>query len=111
MAAQQPNGALLQPFPAPPNFYKHFTAENVASLLELQKEQPDAVSNPLTVREADPATDGPPILESKIPSELEYLIPPPPPTEGEYSAFGQTYLVRSTVGSSDSRLFLIPLAG
>ena len=71
------------------SFYKQFTPENVAKAQKLQDEHRESRST----GEGQGSTVDAPIDPSKVPAELEYLIPPPPPTEGEYKAFGQTFLV------------------
>jgi mediator of RNA polymerase II transcription subunit 7 len=63
------------PFPAPPPFWKHFTAENVARLKDHK------------------ASVGKGGEQTAIPSELAYLEPPPPPQDN-YSIFGEEQTVR-----------------
>ncbi|KAJ6261337.1 Mediator of RNA polymerase II transcription subunit [Drechslerella dactyloides] len=74
---QQRNTASA--FPAPPPFFKNFTPENQAKLKELQRE-----SN----RVEDDGGDAP---SQSLPPELVCLIPPKPPTEGQYRSFGDTW--------------------
>jgi len=67
---QQPLQSLpTAPFPAPPPFWKHFTAANVERLKELE------------------ATGAP--ISSQLPLELAILRPPPPPAPAanEYFTF------------------------
>ncbi|CZT17290.1 related to MED7-member of RNA Polymerase II transcriptional regulation mediator complex [Ramularia collo-cygni] len=54
---------MAAPFPTPPPFWKHFTKQNVARAKQLR--------------------DG-----ETIDSELQYLIPPEPPSDGKYHSFG-----------------------
>ncbi|KAL9072577.1 MAG: hypothetical protein Q9157_005037 [Trypethelium eluteriae] len=68
---------LAAAFPAPPPYYKHFTAKNVARLKDLQ--QSSSASQ-------DIAPDGKPEVE--IPPELQCLIPPEPPSDGKCRSFG-----------------------
>ncbi|KAF3902525.1 hypothetical protein ABW21_db0204739 [Orbilia brochopaga] len=70
---QQRNTASA--FPAPPPFFKNFTPENQAKLKELQ-------------RESTPKDDG---GAQTLPPELVCLIPPKPPTEGQYRSFGDAW--------------------
>ncbi|KAK5724264.1 Mediator of RNA polymerase II transcription subunit 7 [Elasticomyces elasticus] len=56
-------------FPAPPPFYNHFTTAMLTHLRDLRKQ--------------DPNLD---ILS--LPTELRYLIPPPPPQTSTFNAFG-----------------------
>ncbi|KAK4957895.1 Mediator of RNA polymerase II transcription subunit 7 [Elasticomyces elasticus] len=56
-------------FPAPPPFYNHFTTAKLTHLRDLRKQ--------------DPNLD---ILS--LPTELRYLIPPPPPQTSTFNAFG-----------------------
>ncbi len=74
---QQPTATntLSSAFPAPPPFWKHFTPENLARLKEIQEQAG--------------VSDGKPVND--VPSELQYLVPPTPPTTGTYRSFGATY--------------------
>ena len=67
---QEPGPVLTSAFPPPPPFYKFFTKEN----LQLLK--------------AGKALDG-----SEKKQELQYLIPPPAPSEGVYFTFGDRWPV------------------
>jgi mediator of RNA polymerase II transcription subunit 7 len=72
---QGDNGpALSSAFPPPPPYFKFFTSENV----ELVKSgsEPDS-------------------LQKK--SEIQYLVPPPAPTEGSYLSFGDVWPVLTRV--------------
>lgn len=71
MADQQPPQTVNAAFPAPPDFYKHFTAANLA-LLESTESDRTAQSSLLN--------DHP---------EIRYLRPPTPPANGEYRSFGE----------------------
>jgi hypothetical protein len=82
------DGPLLNFFPDPPPFFKHFTTENLARL----KEAESAASNG-----DDTAHDGlsttPKLSPEQIlalPTELRYLLPPPPPSDDEsFHIFGE----------------------
>ena len=86
--AQQLQTPMKAPFPAPPPFYKHFTPDNLTSLRRLRKEaglptqrttEPSQASNA-------PQSD---IDILSLPSELRFLIPPPPPASDQpFHAFG-----------------------
>lgn len=55
---------MAAPFPTPPPFWKHFTKQNVARAKQLRDDET-----------AD--------------KELQYLIPPEPPSDGKFTSFGQ----------------------
>lgn len=67
---QETAPALSSAFPPPPPFYKFFTTEN----LQLLK-------------------SGNPLENPEIKRTLQYLVPPPAPTEGAYSNFGDVWPV------------------
>jgi mediator of RNA polymerase II transcription subunit 7 len=70
---QGENGpSLSSAFPPPPPFYKFFTSENLRLL----------------------KSGNPPESPEKK-RELQYLVPPAPPTEGSYSTFGDVWPVSS----------------
>ena len=71
MANNQP-----QPFPAPPPFFKSFTTSNLDQLRKLRKTS---------------AKEGTDLDILALPPELRYLIPPTPPTEGEWRTFAETH--------------------
>ncbi|KAK6354821.1 Mediator of RNA polymerase II transcription subunit 7 [Orbilia brochopaga] len=73
---QQRNTASA--FPAPPPFFKNFTPENQAKLKELQ-------------RASNRAEDDGGASSQQLPPELVCLIPPKPPTEGQYRSFGDAW--------------------
>ena len=79
MAEQQQS---ISAFPTPPPFYKHFTKQNIGRLRQLRKEAGVPTAHPDTHDEAKQDVD---ILS--LPSELRFLIPPPPPS-GDITAFG-----------------------
>src|ERR1700734_3553723 len=63
------------PFPAPPPFWKHFTAENIAKLKAIDDAPEDSEhSKPI------------------LPLDLQYLRPPSPPAEN-YTIFGENQTV------------------
>jgi mediator of RNA polymerase II transcription subunit 7 len=64
MASDREKAVFTESLPPPPPFWRHFTAQNVDNLNDLLK-------------------DGQP-----IPSNLRYLIPPSPPSDGKYRSFG-----------------------
>ncbi|KAL9087491.1 MAG: hypothetical protein Q9165_006602 [Trypethelium subeluteriae] len=71
---RQPHAAA---FPAPPPYYKHFTAKNVARLKDLQQSSSASV---------ELALDEKP--EVALPADLQCLIPPEPPSDGKCRSFG-----------------------
>ena len=83
MAEQTQPRALSAAFPTPPPFYKHFTAENVARVKQLRKEQ--SQSNGGSDQSAQDSTK---LDVLALPAELRSLIPPEPPADGRYKSFG-----------------------
>lgn len=83
---QQQQGPRMQaPFPAPPPFYHHFAKQNLSELRRRRKEAgvPAEPSNGSSNNEGKRDLD---ILS--LPTELRYLLPPPPPTDGTFTTFG-----------------------
>lgn len=74
MTEHQP---LAAAYPAPPFFYRQFTAQHVARLKEFQCEFATSEDSAL---EQEPKLD--------IPADLQCLIPPEPPTDGKFRCFG-----------------------
>ncbi|EPS41498.1 hypothetical protein H072_4625 [Dactylellina haptotyla CBS 200.50] len=85
---QQRNTASA--FPAPPPFYTHFTPENQARLKDIQSA---STSNPSEDDGGDSsgADKDAPAQAQTLPPELACLIPPKPPTQGQYRSFGDTW--------------------
>lgn len=81
MAEQQQMKAL---WPAPPPFYQHFTKQNLAQLRQIRK---DRANDNAQSREDTQPQD---IDVLSLPAELRYLIPPPPPADNKWRAFGVT---------------------
>lgn len=81
MADQPPPAAISSAFPAPPPFYKSFTAQN----LESQKTYLETTNQPTSGPPPTP-TSGPNLFS--LPPELRNLFPPAPPPEGKYKSFG-----------------------
>ncbi|KAG8532844.1 uncharacterized protein KY384_002722 [Bacidia gigantensis] len=75
-------------FPAPPPFYKSFTAENIS---QLQDHLESTGAAPLTA--FDPTDPEKNIIpdNSSVPSELQNLIPPSIPANGAYRSFGTVH--------------------
>ncbi|KAI9755864.1 MAG: Mediator of RNA polymerase II transcription subunit 7 [Lichina confinis] len=110
---QQQANMLSAAFPAPPPFYKSFTADNLARLKQLQHSgtQQQQQQQQQQQRQGDGENDAGPSIEHKydgvgdesssekspatedLPPELQYLIPPAPPTVGTYRSFGDSYSV------------------
>ncbi|KAK6538867.1 Mediator of RNA polymerase II transcription subunit 7 [Orbilia ellipsospora] len=78
---QQRNTASA--FPAPPPFYSHFTLENQAKLKEFQAQEASGNDETNVGENAS--------SQQQLPPELVCLIPPKPPTEGQYRSFGDTW--------------------
>ncbi|KAH0536237.1 hypothetical protein FGG08_006883 [Glutinoglossum americanum] len=77
MADAQQGHTHSAAFPAPPPFFKHFTAENLSRLKDIQG---DKTQDSGSANEAE-----------NIPDDLRYLIPPAPPDDGRYRSFGDQY--------------------
>ena len=84
MAEPQQGHTHAAAFPAPPPFFKYFTAENLSRLKDQRENTQCAVDNSPT-NQAE--------LEN-LPHELQYLVPPIPPDDGRYWNFGDRYNVR-----------------
>lgn len=82
MAEEQPKQLPEAPFPAPPPFWRYFTASHEKQLKEIESSEES--------------------LEEKLPLHLTYLRPPPPPpTSAEhYTTFGQKQVLDPTKPSS-----------
>lgn len=79
----------LQPFPDPPPFFKHFTTENLKRLQNIEDEASNGAD--FTNDDAKPSSKLSPEQILALPTELRYLIPPPPPTDEEpFHVFGET---------------------
>lgn len=109
--SHQPEGqhkanVLSAAFPAPPPFYKSFTADNLARLKQLQHSrtrqqlgQDDGDKNAGTSTGqdydgvGDESSSGKSPATKDLPPELQYLVPPAPPTAGIYRSFGDSYSV------------------
>lgn len=73
------DGPLLNYFPDPPPFFKYFTTANLERLKEIENASADQATPKLSTDQ---------ILA--LPSELRYLIPPPPPSDNEsFHVFGE----------------------
>jgi mediator of RNA polymerase II transcription subunit 7 len=81
-------GPLLNYFPDPPPFYKHFTTENLERLKEIENEASNSAEIPNNVARSSSKLSTEQILA--LPAELRYLIPPPPPADNEsFHVFGE----------------------
>lgn len=79
----------LQPFPDPPPFFKHFTTENLKRLQDIEDEASNGAD--FTNDDTKPSSKLSPEQILALPTELRYLIPPPPPTDEEpFHVFGET---------------------
>jgi mediator of RNA polymerase II transcription subunit 7 len=81
---EQPQQLPEAPFPAPPPFWKHFTAANEQELRKIESEAVGEES------------------QEKLPLHLAYLRPPPPPPAAAefYTTFGQNQVIDPTKPSS-----------
>ena len=73
-------------YPPPPYFWESFTPEKLAQLEELREAQ---VESQGTSREASKS-----IHLLNLPTELRFLQPPPPPTDGAWQCFGSTWTLK-----------------
>ncbi len=92
MADQPPPAAISSVYPAPPPFYKSFTAENLAA----QKTYLETINQPASGPLPTPAS-GLDLLS--LPPELRNLFPPAPPPDGKYRSFGVEYDVSAANSS------------
>jgi mediator of RNA polymerase II transcription subunit 7 len=73
-------------FPTPPPFYKHFTKDNIAQLRQIRKEK---TGSQLTDNNETSTTEQSKELDiTALPTDLRYLVPPPPPADGKWRTFG-----------------------
>ncbi|KAI9776864.1 MAG: Mediator of RNA polymerase II transcription subunit 7 [Geoglossum umbratile] len=82
-------------FPAPPPFFKHFTAENLSRLKDIQR------PNTQSVGDGDSSTNQTEL--ENLPDELKYLIPPIPPDDGRYWNFGDRYNIADRLPSLEDQ--------
>ena len=81
-------GPPLNYFPDPPPFFKHFTTENLNRLRDIEKEATNGAEVLSDVTNVSSKLSTEQILA--LPTELRYLIPPPPPNEDEsFHVFGE----------------------
>ncbi|KAF1925956.1 mediator of RNA polymerase II transcription subunit 7 [Didymella exigua CBS 183.55] len=80
---------VLQLFPDPPPFFKHFTTDNLKRLQDIEDEASHVTQASNEVANAGSKLSPEQILA--LPTELRYLIPPPPPADEEsFHVFGET---------------------
>lgn len=81
-------GAVLNYWPDPPPFYKHFTTENLERLKEIERDASSDAENTTDTANISSKLSTEQILA--LPSELRHLIPPPPPSDNEtFHIFGE----------------------
>ncbi|KAK4579811.1 Mediator of RNA polymerase II transcription subunit 7 [Recurvomyces mirabilis] len=86
--AQAPQQERMKaPFPGPPPFYKHFTTSNLTELRDLRRNVGSAETG-IEASTLDRASGSQDVDILALPTELRYLLPPPPPVDGKYNAFG-----------------------
>ncbi|KAL6811825.1 MED7 domain-containing protein [Trichoderma camerunense] len=81
MDEQQEPHSLASTFPNPPDFWKEFTPERIAEIIELRRAQ---------------AADGEDVDSVQIPNlpeHLRALQPPPEPADGRWRVFGDQYML------------------
>ncbi|KAL6887208.1 MED7 domain-containing protein [Trichoderma longibrachiatum] len=74
--------SLASTFPNPPEFWKDFTQDNIAELVELK-----LARGPL---DQDDASNG---RIPDLPEHLRHLQPPPEPADGRWRVFGDQYVL------------------
>ncbi len=93
MADQPAAAAISSAFPAPPPFYKSFTAQNLEAQAKYLETTNEPTSGPLPT----PAS-GLDLLT--LPPELRNLFPPAPPPDGKYRSFGIEHDVGAAIAMS-----------
>lgn len=81
MDEQQEPHSLASTFPNPPDFWKEFTPERIAEIIELRRAQAADGEDVDSVRIPD------------LPEHLRALQPPPEPADGRWRVFGDQYMV------------------
>ncbi|KAH6629047.1 mediator complex, subunit Med7 [Boeremia exigua] len=82
------DGPLLNFFPDPPPFFKHFTTENLDRLRDIENEASNGAEASTNTAHSSSKLSAEQILA--LPTELRYLIPPPPPSDDEpFHVFGE----------------------
>jgi mediator of RNA polymerase II transcription subunit 7 len=100
MDAQQQDedeNIVISFFPDPPPFWKHFTTANQERLQQVAKESATVIDDtkPVITRPFGASLSAEQI--SCLPTELRYLVPPPPPAdEKEFTVFSQITRARGT---------------
>lgn len=84
--------AISSTFPAPPPFWKDFTADNITRIADLGQEQ----------AERDGNTDSSSVHLSGLPENLRNLQPPREPASGGWRVFGQTYELKEELPRLDN---------
>ncbi|KAK4064764.1 uncharacterized protein Triagg1_8951 [Trichoderma aggressivum f. europaeum] len=77
MDEQQEPHSLASTFPNPPDFWKEFTPERTAEIVELRRAQADVDS----------------VQVPNLPEHLRALQPPPEPADGRWRVFGDQYML------------------
>ncbi|KAL9622689.1 MAG: hypothetical protein Q9160_002999 [Pyrenula sp. 1 TL-2023] len=92
-----PPAVSKAPFPAPPPFWREFTAENITRLESIKKESKGTSSL------SQPSWKPSDLRALDLPTELRHLVPPHPPTEATYRIFGQPQSVTTSLPSLSSQ--------
>ncbi|CCE66306.1 hypothetical protein TPHA_0P01480 [Tetrapisispora phaffii CBS 4417] len=88
------NNDISSLYPPPPPYIKFFTDENVEKLEEYQKGRKRD--------DVDGGTNGELANEDRLETALDFLIPPPIPTSGQYRVFGSTWQVKDKLPDLES---------
>lgn len=80
---------LAAPFPAPPPFFGHFTAANLARLDEIKASSTAKTELEGQSEDINDSRSAKAFFE--LPPELRYLDPPAPPPDGKYRSFGDRW--------------------
>lgn len=103
-------GPLLNYFPDPPPFFKHFTTENLERLKNIEKEATNGTETSNNIAESSSRLSTERILA--LPAELRYLIPPPPPSDNEsFHVFGEAAKSSSTNNFTQTMEFVSKTLG
>ncbi|KAJ4988280.1 hypothetical protein SVAN01_06215 [Stagonosporopsis vannaccii] len=104
------DGPLLNFYPDPPPFFKHFTAENLERLKEIENKASSGSGPTTDATHVSSRLSTEQILA--LPTELRYLIPPTPPSDNEsFHVFGESTKSSATNNFSQTMEFISKTLG